>query len=49
MFHGEEKIEAMSRVSEFRDQVFKESEGQVVKVVGGAVVGMYILYKFLIK
>lgn len=44
-----QKIQAMQNVAQFRDELFEGSQGKVVKIVGGAVIGMYVIYRFLMK
>lgn len=43
------KMTAMQNVAQYRDQIFAGSQGQMIKVVGGTLIGMYVIYRFLFK
>ena len=43
------KIQAIQNVAEFRDKLFDESQGKMIKIIGGGVIGIYLIYKFLLK
>ena len=49
--HGIEPIiaQAAKGAAELRDQLYEENQGTIVKVVVGVVVGLYVIYRFLIK
>ena len=45
----DQKAEVFKNVSEFRDQLFEGNQGKMVKIVGGTLVGLYLVYRFLLK
>ena len=45
----DQKIDAMRNVAQFRDELFAGNQGKAIKVIGGVVVGMFFLYRFLMK
>jgi hypothetical protein len=45
----DQKTQAIQSAAEMRDQLFDENQGKAIKTILGVVVGMYIIYRFLLK
>ena len=45
----EQRVLAFSNTANFRDTLFEENQGMAVKTIGGVVIGVYLIYRFLIK
>ena len=45
----DQKIQAMRNVAQFRDELFAGNQGKAIKVIGGVVVGLFFIYRFLMK
>lgn len=45
----EQRVLALSNTANFRDTLFEENQGMAVKTIGGVVIGVYLIYRFLIK
>lgn len=43
------KATAMQNVTQFRDELFEGNQGQLIKVIGGTLIGLFFLYRFLLK
>lgn len=45
----DQKTQVIQSAAEMRDQLFDENQGKAIKTILGVVVGMYIIYRFLLK
>jgi hypothetical protein len=43
------KITAIQNVAQFRDELFEGNQGSAIKVIGGTLIGLYIVWRFLMK
>jgi hypothetical protein len=45
----DQKATAMQSAAQYRDELFAGNQGSMIKVVGGTLVGLYVIYRFLLK
>ena len=45
----DQKTQAIQNAAQLRDELFSENQGKAVKVIVGTGVGLYIIYRFLMK
>lgn len=45
----EQKMSAIQSAAELRDQLFDENQWAAVKVIGGTLLGLYLVYRYLFK
>lgn len=43
------KAQALRNIAEFRDELFAGNQGKAMKVIGGTLIGLYVIYRFLLK
>lgn len=45
----DKKASAMQSAAQLRDELFEDSQGKIIKIISGGVLGMYLIYRFLMK